>query len=221
MGKTRSIVDLLQDSRCDPYRFIYIANRVQLLNELKEDIQKEIKGDMVVHQRSDYEILLDIAQKATPADAFEALLNDEVIKPYYDYLDLLRFRIPKPSTVHKAYRFIKSQAGNDKFTQSNEGKELLRERTREITTYFKGVIRLMKDVASGTVVLHVTEQEKERVALENHEKLNKIKSRFSTADFEAMTKKPVVRTYSTQLFLNADNQRLEKINGAFHACGRI
>jgi len=72
LGKTSGIIDFINErinnpKENDKKKFIYIANRIQLLNELKEDLPT----DIVCHQQSNLDIIL--SEEISKNDIYEFL----------------------------------------------------------------------------------------------------------------------------------------------------
>jgi hypothetical protein len=77
LGKTSGIVDVVQYAETNGRRFIYCANRIQLLNEMAQKLQK--RGIKHVHLRSDSEVVFE-AIFEEGSDDFHALLYSSAIK---------------------------------------------------------------------------------------------------------------------------------------------
>ena len=76
LGKTSGVASvILNHSKEDDRKFVYVANRVQLLEELKEKIGEQ--GS--VHLRSNFDILREL-------DLLPLLLDEPLVKTYYGYL---------------------------------------------------------------------------------------------------------------------------------------
>ncbi len=130
LGKTSGIEEIIKSSKNTNNKFIYIANRVQLLSELKEKLDK----DIVIHQKKDYEIVSSIKY-----DVFEYLVNLETIRNYVKCLKSNNFHIKKISEIEQAYKTIK-EGTNNKIYKTENGQDFLNEQTRIFLSFFKTII---------------------------------------------------------------------------------
>lgn len=212
LGKTRSIVDVLKDLAGSALKFIYIANRVQLLDELKYDIINDpaLGEDVVIHQRSDTEVLLLIARNPNDTVALEDFLAYDLVKHYAEYLRFLQVRNGNLTDAQKAYRFIKSQSNSSSLLQSEEGNEMIRERTRFVMNFIKNVIRVAKDISDGRLsTTTLTSQDKERYSAEEQKKLLSLLDQFSHSDYKYLLNHSIVQLLFPYLqFKNDPSKRI-------------
>jgi len=127
LGKTSAIERIISNPENKDKKFIYIANRIQLLNELADNLDNKI----YVHQKNDYEILTEID--------VSILLDNEIIIEYYKCLKLNNYKLTEFKDIRKAIDFVNEGKikGIDK---TDEGKELLRDKTNIVTRFFKTII---------------------------------------------------------------------------------
>ena len=125
LGKTSAIPKIINLVENKNKKFIYVANRIQLLKELKNNLE----DDIVVHQLSDYQIIGEID--------ILPLFDNEVIKNYADCLSASQYIISQLSTVKKEYLFIKKKYDT---STSNEDIEILREKAGIVTRFFRRII---------------------------------------------------------------------------------
>ncbi len=140
LGKTSGILETIQQNTEENKRFFYIANRLQLLNELKTDLevlnkQLAIKGEKTVGfclQKRDDEIIKDINKQE-----FDRLLDNTIIQKYAE--EIYR-KTPNVSinTIKNTFKFIKE---NPELANSDTGLDILREQTSRIFTFFKSIIK--------------------------------------------------------------------------------
>lgn len=191
LGKTSSIKTVLKQPENEGKSFIYIANRIQLLEELKDDLREEFKQEIFVHQRSDFEILLEII-KENGQDKLKELFDNDIIKNYFNYLEFTKNRISKIADVKKALNFIASNSNNLSFVKSSEGNELIRERTRIMMNFFKNIVRVTKQVKEYSISVDITNEEKEKYDEIELNKLKKIKAGFSIRDYDILVANAII-----------------------------
>ncbi|MEN0050695.1 MAG: hypothetical protein AAF806_26755, partial [Bacteroidota bacterium] len=138
LGKTSGIVELIKNKvenpiKGDKKKFIYIANRIQLLNELKEKLPEHI----VCHQQSNLDTVLS---KKISKSHIKTFLEKDVVQKYAVYLNKKnkKFRVEK---VVEEYEFVKSFSERI-FPNSQERlKEILRENTSNFLSFFKQLLK--------------------------------------------------------------------------------
>lgn len=138
LGKTSGIVELIKGiinnpQKSDKKKLIYIANRIQLLNEFKE----ELPEDIVCHQQSDLDTVLS---KKISKDDIEAFLDEAVVQKYIVYFrkNNKEFRVGQ---VVEQYEFIKSFSEQVTSKSPEQLKEILRKNTSTFLSFFKRLLK--------------------------------------------------------------------------------
>lgn len=73
MGKTSGIVKVIQNSDTNGRKFVYCANRLQLLEEMAEKLDEV--GIAYAYQRSDVDTLPEIFRNRQAREAFNDLID--------------------------------------------------------------------------------------------------------------------------------------------------
>lgn len=133
LGKTRGIIDTIKEHPSENKRFFYLANRLQLLNEFTADLQKE-KIDYCFQRRDD-EIIREITRTE-----IETLLDMVVIQKYS--YQISNGNLSKVDAIGRIVKFIKE---NDTLYSTKDGSEILREKTRQVFSFFKKILKKSSD----------------------------------------------------------------------------
>jgi len=128
LGKTRGIIETLPQHPEENKRFFYFANRLQLLDELENDLKKANIG--YSRQRRDDEILNDISEAN-----FRELTEKSLIIKYARKVSKNENAL---ETALKMFKFLKSAHS---LKGTDYGEEILRERTSRIFYLFKSILR--------------------------------------------------------------------------------
>src|SRR5690606_32648694 len=75
LGKTSNIVEVIQNSDTNGRKFIYCANRLQLLEEMAQKLNKA--NIAYAYQRSDADTMLEIFRNPAARTAFDNLIADK------------------------------------------------------------------------------------------------------------------------------------------------
>lgn len=137
LGKTSGIVDVVKYSETER-KFIYCANRVQLLEEMAEKLRNT--SIEYVHLKSDTDLLVDLLRKNE--DGFYDLLEDKLIKKYVEYINyrtIYRLNIPE---IIRACEAIK-ESGN--INRSGLLGELVGRQVSQVMNFFKRILRDASD----------------------------------------------------------------------------
>ncbi len=137
LGKTSAIVDVVKYSNTDR-KFIYCANRVQLLEEMAEKLRE--KNIEHVHLKSDADLLVDLL-KNSEAEFFD-LLEDKLIKKYVEHINYrtsYRLKIPE---IIRACEAIK-ESGH--VNRSGLLGELVGMQVSQVMNFFKRILREATD----------------------------------------------------------------------------
>ncbi len=135
LGKTSGIIETVKQSTEGNKRFFYIANRLQLLNAMVDDLEKENIGYCL--QERDEEIIKKINK-----NDFEVLLNNTHIQKYTDKLYK-----GNASFVKQNYFLIQEFAKeenkkeNKNFLDNNDFTDFLNGKVRSIFSFFKNIIK--------------------------------------------------------------------------------
>lgn len=140
LGKTSSAIKVIADESNTNRKFIYIANRLQLLNEFAEKLDK--KNISYSHQKSNYEIV-----KSLQISEIENLQQSPVINSYTSYL-IRQKKVFTRNTLTEAHKFIKD---NQAFNKTEEGKEILRSKASEFMRFLKLIINTAYKVKTGKI----------------------------------------------------------------------
>lgn len=176
LGKTSAIPTIINLEENINKKFIYVANRIQLLKELKNNLEE----DIVVHQQSDYQILGEID--------ILPLFDNEIIRNYAECLSANHFIISKISTVKKEYLFIKDRFHN---STSNEDIELLREKASIVIRFFRRIIGTAFWIKNNKISL----KDSNKLSKTDHSQLvnnELIKSLFPYIEFLKNPKKKIL-----------------------------
>src|SRR5690606_34119643 len=80
LGKTSSIPEVILKN-CTKKKFIYLANRVQLLNEMKENCSAFVSD--IYHVENDSDLILKAIEHNNLTDIF----NEPLVKKYINYIN--------------------------------------------------------------------------------------------------------------------------------------
>lgn len=127
LGKTSGIIETIKQNPSEKKRFFYLANRLQLLNELKADLEKENIGYCL--QKSNGETLKDIG-----LNEFSFFLENPILKKYAD--NIFKNKKITKSYILSRIKFIKR---NLEHSSEAEG-EILRLEISRVFSYFKRII---------------------------------------------------------------------------------
>ena len=130
LGKTSGIEEIVKLPENSDKKFIYIANRIQLLNELKEKFDNSI----ITHQKKDYEIVSQLKE-----NEFIQLLNLEIIINHAECLKSNKFYIQKITEIEQAFKIVKEGTYN-KTDKTANGQNFLNDQTRIVLKFFKTII---------------------------------------------------------------------------------
>jgi hypothetical protein len=83
LGKTSAIVDVVEQAATSR-KYIYCANRIQLLNEMAERL--DLRSIGYVHLKNDTDVLVDILNDSQSTAEFHALLQQPIIQRYIDHI---------------------------------------------------------------------------------------------------------------------------------------
>lgn len=134
LGKTTAIVDVVKHAETDR-KFIYCANRIQLLNEMAQKLKQA--GLAYVHLKNDTEILLDLFQTHRDREGFYELLESQDIKKYVEHIQRKRgFHLKIPETK-RACQIIEESSG---IRQSHVLDTLLGTYTSQVMNFFKRIL---------------------------------------------------------------------------------
>lgn len=129
LGKTRGIVDVIKDPDNSKIKFIYIANRIQLLSELSRDIANR---KLFRIQKNDTDIIKDIHEYE-----LKKILENEIQKKYAKFLlnkNRLRCNAQEIITIHTTIQNSKV------YSSTEDGRDFIRERASVFMNYFKNII---------------------------------------------------------------------------------
>ena len=114
LGKTSAIVDVAQSAETDR-KFIYCANRIQLLNEMADELKQRDIG--YTHLQSDADVLLDILHASTSETGFYDLLESPHVQKYVEHINRQTSRQLSTPDIQKACETIKegSRIGHSDF----------------------------------------------------------------------------------------------------------
>jgi len=137
LGKTSGAIDVMTDISNKGKKFVYIANRLQLLNEFAEKL--EGKADYL-QQKSDYETIASISDSE-----IESLKEDRIFIEYSKYLKRENL-IRDANFFYKAFEFVKQ---NKVFEKTEEGRQILREKASLFMRFIKKVISTARKVSKN------------------------------------------------------------------------
>lgn len=147
LGKTSSARKVIALPENKHKKFIYVANRIQLLNEFAHGLDELSNSThckiKYVHQKSDYEHLSSLTELE-----IRNLVESQLFKNYTNYLKKHQ-GIQTSKTYIKDYKFVKQQEKN--FKTTDEGKEILREKTSKFFRGIKKILRTAFSVSKGSV----------------------------------------------------------------------
>lgn len=127
LGKTSGIIETIKQNPEPQKRFFYLANRLQLLNEIAKDLGNN-NIDFCLQKRDD-QIITDISEAE-----FSVLLDNELVNKYAKSL----FRNLSKESILSTFKFIKN---NLQLSNFDDGAEIIRSRTSKIFYYFKSILR--------------------------------------------------------------------------------
>lgn len=143
LGKTSGIIETVKQNTEENKRFFYVANRLQLLNEMAADLDKlnkelaEQEKPTIGYclQERDEEIIKKIKK-----DDFEALLHNTHIQKYTDKLYKGNDNFVKQNYSLIQDILAKFDVKNDDF-KDNPIRDFLNEKVRSIFSFFRNIIK--------------------------------------------------------------------------------
>ncbi len=136
LGKTSGIIELIRNlNEKDTNKFIYIANRVQLLEELKAKLPE----GSFVHLRRNSEVLADVD--------LENLLGHTIVKNYVEYFRQKR----EPCNLAEIRKAYKKAMKALQYQTGDDDEEWISAHTRVVMNFFKKIIREAFKVHSGEI----------------------------------------------------------------------
>jgi predicted ATP-dependent serine protease len=129
LGKTSGIIETVKQNTEKNKRFFYMANRLQLLNELKTDLEKANIGYCL--QKRDEEIISEIEK-----NDFDNLIENPIIDKYAKSLE----KVTKTSknSIKQTFNFVKD---NTTLANNDESKDFLREKVTKIFSFLRNIIK--------------------------------------------------------------------------------
>lgn len=127
LGKTSGIIETIKQNTQPRKRFFYLANRLQLLNEIAKDLENNNIGFCL--QKRDDQIITDISEVE-----FSTLLENELVNKYAKSI----FKNLSKESILSTFKFIKN---NSQLSNFDDGAEIIRSRTSKIFYYFKSILR--------------------------------------------------------------------------------
>ena len=153
LGKTSGIIDVVLASENKGIKFIYIANRLQLLYELANKIKYKKYFSL---QKSDLDLIITLSN-----GLFSKLFEDRTFNDYLKFLGLNRTEI---KDLKIAYQFLLE---NQHFKKNDEGYSILSNKVRAI-------IKCLKDVLKTAYKVRVGEIEHRSLATTDYEYFTKM-----------------------------------------------
>lgn len=131
LGKTSGIIETIKQNTEENKRFFYLANRLQLLNEMVADLEKTGIGYCL--QERDEEIIKKIKK-----DDFEALLSNAHIQKFTDKLYK-----GNANFVKQNYSLIQEFARKDNniFASNSDITDFLNVKVSSIFSFFRNIIK--------------------------------------------------------------------------------
>lgn len=144
LGKTRGIRKIIETSHESERKFIYVANRIQLLNEMYDDLigKYKLSKNEVVHLERNRDTLIN-ALSSTNRDEFYKLLTSEGIQHYTNKLGLDFVSIERTcKQIEHIVDFLETE--NDfEITQMMDSN--LERLARDVKNFFKLILRNVVD----------------------------------------------------------------------------
>ena len=143
LGKTSNIVEVIQNSDTNGRKFIYCANRLQLLEEMAQKLNKA--NIAYAYQRSDADTMLEIFRNPAARTAFDNLIADkgfryEIVRynknSSWRQLDLARF--------NRAWETIQTVDEASGRVRQDVLEQLLRDEARTIMYFFRQLLLDLK-----------------------------------------------------------------------------
>lgn len=141
LGKTSGIIETVKQNTEENKRFFYVANRLQLLNEMVTDLDKlnkelEKEGKPIIGYC--LELSYEETIKKINKDDFEALLTNTHIQKYVDKLYKGNANFVKQN-YYIIQEFAKKE--NSSFTNNSDISDFLNEKVRIIFSFFRNIIK--------------------------------------------------------------------------------
>lgn len=137
LGKTSAIVDVVARAQTER-KYIYCANRIQLLNEMSERLLKH--SIEFRHLKNDTDILIDILREPPQRAAFDNLLQDARVQKYVEHIHRttnLALGVPE---VMQACRAIQDVMDASQTPTSPVFRQLLGTQTSKVMNFFKRIL---------------------------------------------------------------------------------
>lgn len=139
LGKTSGIIDVIQNSDTDGRKFIYCANRLQLLEEMAEKLDRS--GIPYAYQRSDADALLEMFRNPHARDAFNDLIEDNQFRHEVErYNKVSSWRQLDMARFKRAWDTIKSVDPTSGYVQRKILDQLLWDEARTIMYFFRQLL---------------------------------------------------------------------------------
>jgi hypothetical protein len=156
IGKTRGIRGVIKESKStdSPYKFVYCANRIQLLNEMYDDLTKKdgLSEDEVIHLERNRDTVVNVITGKQSAEFFQLLQHPRVLH-YAQTGRLDRVAIERAATQIKqiASLIAESQQGIKVLPFIANPLEIL---GRDVLSFFKNILLLASEEDHAKFVHH-------------------------------------------------------------------
>lgn len=199
LGKTSAVPNVVTHPDFSGKKFVYVANRVSLLEEMAESFARMGHPEAVVHQRRDGEIIADLLVEPT---ALRELLNDPLVEAYGEYAELHSLSVPSRASVGRALEELIRQPQLVRTLTAEGGPT--QERLRTLMRFLRAVVRLARDARDGKL-----DFEGPKLTPDRHVRLRRLRDEITPVQYDTLTAHPLVRRLFPYLeFMQDANKRI-------------
>lgn len=150
LGKTSSIIDVISQNEDKSRKFIYIANRLQLLNEMEDKLKEEKIG--YAYLKSDTDVVLDIVTNPKKRAELYQFIEESFVQPYLEKglsgasnfaLDIGR--------VYQACNYIERLGNTINQLRRSVRDELVNRQIRDVINFMRS---LLQKISASNPQLH-------------------------------------------------------------------
>jgi len=162
LGKTSAIANVVAQAETER-KYIYCANRIQLLNEMAEHLTQHAIGYR--HLKNDTEVLIDIFGNPQSRAIFDSLLQDDRVQKYTEHIRRTTGLTLSVPDVQQACQAIRDVMDAPQAKASPVFRQLLGMQTSKVMNFFK---RIMIEAATPAIKTNRALSQQDHPWFSNH-----------------------------------------------------
>jgi hypothetical protein len=145
LGKTSSIVEIAKHAGTGDCKLIYMANRLQLLNEMGESLRKV--GVQYAHLQSDTDVVLQLLFSQNGKQRLFDFIGSDIVQQHIAKASIKNRNLPDVVRVNKACDYIEQLKGSPQMSRRNVRDEMVRFQVRDILNFVRFVTQQIRSDA--------------------------------------------------------------------------